>query len=77
MLPSNVLSNVYNSVIKPHFEYCISIFGNARKKYFSKLQRIQNRAARIVYNNYDFTVKGIDLVHRLKWLNVDQLRDLQ
>ena len=37
---------------------------------------MQNRAARIICNNYDFiNTRGINLVRKLKFLNVSQRRD--
>ena len=39
------------------------------------IQRLQNRAARIIIGNYSRDVSGIDLVKDLGWLNVRQRRD--
>ena len=40
------------------------------------LQRIQNRAARILTGNYDYVnIRGVDIVKRLKWMNVSLIRD--
>ena len=41
-----------------------------------KIQRLQNRAARIVTGNYDYvTTRGTELVRRLRWMCVTQRRD--
>ena len=77
VLSKHLLSKVYTSIVKPHIEYCLSVWGNCAKVDLNKLQRLQNRAARIVTNNYDYDVHSIDLVRGLKWLSVTQLRDLQ
>ena len=43
---------------------------------FSKVQRLQNRAARIITGEIDYIhVRGIDIVKNLKWMNVIQRRD--
>ena len=40
------------------------------------IQRLQNRAARIVTGNYDYvSTRGTELVKRLKWMCVTQRRD--
>ena len=40
------------------------------------MQRLQNRAARIVTGNYDYvTTRGTGLVRRLRWMCVTQRRD--
>ena len=37
---------------------------------------LQNRAARIIAGNFDYTnVRGIDIVKRLKWINIIERRD--
>jgi len=41
-----------------------------------RIQRLQNRAARVIFNNFDFVnTRGIDLVARLGIMNVKQRRD--
>ena len=39
------------------------------------VQRLQNRAARIITGNYSRDVDGIDIVKELGWMNVRQRRD--
>ena len=40
------------------------------------MQRLQNRAARIITGDFDYVhVRGIDIVNNLKWMNVIQRRD--
>ena len=42
----------------------------------SRVQRLQNRAARIITGNFDYiNVRGIDIVKRLQWMNVIERRD--
>ena len=36
---------------------------------------MQNRAARLITNNFDFNTRGIDIVRDLGWLNITQRRD--
>ena len=45
------------------------------KVYLDKVQRLQNRAARIVSGNYDWTIRGIDIVKLLNWQTVRERRD--
>ena len=40
------------------------------------MQRLQNRAARIITGKFDYVnVRGIDIVKRLKWMNVIARRE--
>ena len=64
--PFNVLVNVYNSLIQPHFDYCNVVWGNCNKGLSEKLQRLQNRAARILMSaSYDSNLD--DLLRALGW----------
>ncbi len=76
-LPSNTLNTLYNTLIKPVFEYCISVWGDCFKKDAIKLQRLQNRAARLVTNNFDYNISGLSIVRDLKWLTVSEVKEYQ
>ena len=61
-----VLLNVYNSLVQPHFDYCNVVWGNCSKNLSSKLQKLQNRAARVLtFSNYDCSTS--ELFQNLKW----------
>ena len=42
------LTNVRLKLIEPYFRYCNTVWGNCEQGLLSKLQTLQNRAARIV-----------------------------
>jgi hypothetical protein len=50
---------IYNTIVRPYFEYCCEVwdvFGETRSK---RLQKLQNRAARIILNisnDVDYTI---------------------
>ena len=51
-----ILHYIYNALVQPHFDYCGIFWGNCCKTLTEKLQKLQNRAARILtlgtcYNN--------------------------
>ena len=76
MLPSPMLMYIYTSIIQPKMDYAISIWGYTTAHNINKVQRLQNRAARILTGNYDYVnTKGIDLVKTLGLMNVSQRRD--
>ena len=42
------------SLVQPHFDYCNVVWGNCSKNLSSKLQKLQNRASRVLtFSNYD------------------------
>ena len=53
-LPSDVLDKMYRGIFEPHLSYCCSVWGCCSESKSSALQKIQNRAARVVTNSpYD------------------------
>ena len=71
-----MLMLMYSSIIQPKFDYAITIWGYTCDNNLHKIQRLQNRAARIVTGNYDYvSTRGTELVKRLKWMCVTQRRD--
>ena len=65
-LPSEIVLNVYSSLVQPHFDYCNVLWGNCSKNLSSKLQKLQNRVARVlIFSNYDCSTS--ELFENLKW----------
>ena len=76
VLPSQTLMYIYSSIIQPKIDYAISIWGYTTAHNINKVQRLQNRAARILTGNFDYVnTRGIDLVNNLGLMNVTQRRD--
>ena len=48
---TGTLINLYRSIIEPHFSYCCSIWGSCGASKLDMLQKLQNKAARIVTNS--------------------------
>ena len=54
LIPASTLHLVYQALVKPHFDYCDIVWGNCGKTLQDKLQKLQNRAARVLtFSNYD------------------------
>ena len=70
LVPLETLLTVYNALVQPHFDYCSAVWGNYSKGLSDKLQKLQNRAARIItFSNYDTNADG--LFKQLKWNTLD------
>ena len=39
---------MYTDIVQPHFDYCISVWGNCPLIHLNKLKKLQNRVARII-----------------------------
>ena len=66
IVPQSTLLNICNSLVQSHFDYCSLVWGNCGKTLSNKLQKLQNRAARVITSsNYD--VDQDSLFHKLSW----------
>ena len=65
-VPRTTLQSVFNSLVQPHFNYCSVVWGNCNKTLSNKLQKLQNRAARILtFSSYDASAE--ELFELLGW----------
>ena len=71
-LPRATLENLYTGIVEPHFRYCCSVWGCCGSTEINQLQKLQNRAARIVTNS-SFDAPSRPLITRLSWKTIEQL----
>ena len=72
ILPQETLSQIYRGIVEPHFRYCCSVWGSCGESRRLTLQKLQNRAARIVTNSsYDAPADA--LIQQLKWPNIAEI----
>ena len=71
-LPFHALKNLYTSVIDPSFRYCCSVWGVCGAAEIHQLQKLQNRAARLITgSNYDAPSKP--LIESLGWKMINDM----
>ena len=64
------------SLVQSHFDYCSLVWGNCGKTSSNKLQKLQNRAARVITSSsYDVDVDS--LFHNLSWKELHSQRQIQ
>ena len=56
LLPQSTLVMIYNSLAQPYFDYCSIVWDSLGKGLGQKLQRLQNRAARIITELIDIFI---------------------
>ncbi len=61
-----MLEQVYKTIIQPNIDYCITVWGYTPNVHINKVKRLQNKAARTVSCNYDWTFRGLEIVKQLK-----------
>jgi hypothetical protein len=62
---------VYQTIIAPHYEYCASIFLDANEKDIDILQKLQNKAMRVI-TKCDWYTHSKDMLQKLGWLSIKQ-----
>ena len=60
---------IYKVLIEPHFNYCNSLWGGLSKQLADKLQKVQNRAARVITNS-NYETKSASIFSMLNWDNL-------
>ena len=72
-VPKKCLSQVYNALVQPYFDYCSLVWQNCKLELQSKLQKLQNRAARIITGD-NWEIRSKDVLNKLNWLPLNQRR---
>ena len=69
----DTLQLLYNSLVQPYFEYCSLVWGNCRDSLKEKLQKLQNRAARVITGD-SYDTRSKDILKKLNWINLSERR---
>ena len=71
-LPIKSVQTMYISLVEPYFRYCCPVGGVCGIKALDKLQRLQNRAARIGTNS-PYNASALPIIRKLGWQTVKDL----
>ena len=75
-VPSPTLHCIYNALIQSQFDYCNIVWGNCGKTLFDRLQKLQNRAARVLtFSRYDADANR--LFRQLNWKDLSTQFQMQ
>ena len=76
LVPRATLHLIYQALIQSHFDYCNIVWGNCRITLLNKIQKLQDRAARVLtYSNYD--ADAGHLFELLGWKNLASQQQIQ
>jgi hypothetical protein len=67
---------VYNALIQPHFDYCCEVWDELGKGLGERLQKLQNRAARLIMNFKNEHGQSILARSALGWTSLEERRAL-
>ena len=70
--PRPIRITLFNTLVLPHIDYCSTVWSTSlRKQDLTKLQRIQNRAMRIILECHP-RAHITDMLDTLKWMSIKQ-----
>ena len=67
---------MYEALVAPYFDYCSEVLGCMGKGLCDRLQRLQNRAGRIITFG-DHNIRSADILQDLGWDTLEQRRSKQ
>ena len=71
---TEVKARAYHSLERPILCYASSVWDPYTERNFDKLEKIQRRAIRFVFNNYSWQQSVLALLQKLKWPDLSSLR---
>ena len=72
-VPANTLQTIYSALIQPYFHYCSPLLGVCNKTLKDKLQKFQNRAAKIIAG-VSLDTRSADVLRSLGWNELETRR---
>ena len=70
------LLTIYQSLVQPYFDYCSLVWSNCNQTCKDKLQKLHNRAARVITGD-TYDVRSSEILLKLRWETLDERREEQ
>ena len=70
------LLTMYQSLVQPYFDYCSLVWGNCNQTCKDKVQKLHNRAARVITGN-TYDVRSSEILLKLRCETLDKRREKQ
>ena len=70
-IPEQTRKTLFNTLVLPHYDYCSNIWSCISMTQIQRLQRIQNRALRIILQ-CDYRSHVLPMLHQLNVMSVSQ-----
>ena len=72
-VPSKTLQDIYYGLVMPYFDYCSPLWDTCGKGLQDKLQKYQNRAARVI-SGASYETRSTDVLESLEWETLEKRR---
>ena len=73
-IPISSLLNIYQSIVEPYFDYFSIVWNGIGENLADKLQKRQNRAARVI-TGADYSTTTNEILNKLGWSNLKERRN--
>ena len=73
-LKLTTLKLIYNVIVQPYFDYCSPLLDNCGIRLKDRLQKFQNRAARVI-SGATYDIRSVDLLESLGWKHLELRRN--
>ncbi len=69
LLPLNDMITIYKTLVQPHIDCCINVWGYAPKCQINRIQRLQNRIFRIITGDFNGDSSPSDMLNAISLQN--------
>ena len=73
-VPLDTLKILYNTLFLPYFDYCCLVCNNCSITLKTSLQKLQNRAARIITGD-TYDIRSKQILEKLGWKTLEEKRE--
>ena len=72
--PRDLRATAFQSLVRPHLEYCSSVWDPHTKDLVDRIEAIQRRGARFVFKDYRWTSSVTEMLNKLEWIPLQERR---
>ena len=72
----DTLQILYNTLILPYFDYCCLVWNNCSTTLKTSLQKLQNRAARVITGD-SYDIRSEQVLGKLGWKTLEERREIK
>ena len=74
--PRNLRATAFQTLVRPHLEYCSTVWNPHTNELVEKIESIQRRGARFVFKDYRRTSSVTTMLNKLNWIPLRQRRKI-
>ena len=72
-VPTETLIYIYQTLVQTNFDYCSMVWGNCGEALKEKLQKLHNRATRVITGD-TYEIRSFDILKKLNWKTLEERR---